>query len=41
LNVYNNDNPYYYDYEVSYFNSRPKQSKGLPILPTIAFEIEM
>lgn len=41
LNVYNNDNPFYYDYDVSYNPARPEKSRGLPIIPTIALEIEM
>jgi len=40
LNVYLNDNPFYYDYSVNRNSYHPKQSNGLPILPTMAIEME-
>lgn len=45
LNVYNHNNPFFYDYDVNTNYDNPaknaKASKGLPILPSLSLEFEL
>ena len=40
LNVYNRNNPLYYDWDLSYYQPRQEETNNLTVIPTIEFAVK-